>query len=239
MLLLMTHFPDRRNLNRYAFYNTDRCRRKREWGRQRTVRTLEAEDRLCIEAAMHGSLKIITLVITAVSARPVSLRLLWETGVLSIIPAQICLLFYSFFPVALRSNAGHGLLILEVSKSHKTTHHSRQDSSGRVITSSQRPLPYNTQHSQHTYIHAPGGIRTQDLSKRAAVDLRLRPCGHWVRNFSTLLFFMLFSGIFANVAGTMFHNQRSTENQSVKGKTNISNESVSGILRDVMISVPT
>jgi len=30
-----------------------------------------------------------------------------------------------FFPVALRPNAGHDLLILEVSRSHTTTHHSR------------------------------------------------------------------------------------------------------------------
>jgi len=28
-------------------------------------------------------------------------------------------------PVALRPNAGHGLLILEVSRSHTTSHHSR------------------------------------------------------------------------------------------------------------------
>jgi len=32
---------------------------------------------------------------------------------------------YLFFFVALRPNAGHGLLILEVSRSHSTTHHSR------------------------------------------------------------------------------------------------------------------
>ena len=44
---------------------------------------------------------------------------------------------------------------------HTTTHHIRQDSSGRVISSSQRPVPDNTQHSQQTNIHAPGGIRTQ------------------------------------------------------------------------------
>ena len=37
----------------------------------------------------------------------------------------------------------------------------------------------NTQHSQETDIHAPGGIRTHDLSRRAAADLRLRPGGHW------------------------------------------------------------
>ena len=32
---------------------------------------------------------------------------------------------YIFFPVALRPNAGHGLLILDVSRSHTTTHHNR------------------------------------------------------------------------------------------------------------------
>ena len=31
-----------------------------------------------------------------------------------------------------------------------------------------RPLPENTRHSQQTNIHAPGGIRTQDLSRKAA-----------------------------------------------------------------------
>ena len=84
--------------------------------------------------------------------------------------------------MALRPNAGHGLLILEISRSHTKTHHSRYDSSGRVISSSQRPLPDNTQHSQQTNIYAPGGIRTQDLSKRAAADIRLRPRGHWDRH---------------------------------------------------------
>ena len=84
-----------------------------------------------------------------------------------------------FFSVALRPNAGHGLLILEVYRSHTTTHHSRQDSSKRVISSSHRSLPGNTQHSQQTNIHAPGGIRTHDLSRRAAAELRLRSRGHW------------------------------------------------------------
>jgi hypothetical protein len=36
----------------------------------------------------------------------------------------------------------------------------------------------NTQHSQQTDIHAPGGIRTNDPSKRADEDPRLRPHGH-------------------------------------------------------------
>jgi len=39
------------------------------------------------------------------------------------------------------------------------------------IASSQRPLPDNTQHSQQTNIHAPGGIRTNNLSRRAAANL--------------------------------------------------------------------
>jgi hypothetical protein len=37
------------------------------------------------------------------------------------------------------------------------------------------------QHSQQTNIHAPGWIRTHYLSRRAAADLRFRPCGHWDR----------------------------------------------------------
>jgi len=36
---------------------------------------------------------------------------------------------------------GQGLQINEVSRSHTTTHHTRKDYSGRVISSSQRPLP--------------------------------------------------------------------------------------------------
>ena len=35
-----------------------------------------------------------------------------------------------------------------------------------------------------TNIHAPGGIRTHNLSRRAAEDLRLRPRSHWDRHFS-------------------------------------------------------
>jgi len=49
-----------------------------------------------------------------------------------------------------------------------------------VITS-QWPLPDNTQHSQQTNIHAPGGIRTHNLCMRAAADLRIRARGHWDR----------------------------------------------------------
>ena len=108
--------------------------------------------------------------------------------------AYECILgyIYIFFSVALRPNAGHGLLILEVSRSHRTTHHSQQDSSGRVISSSQRPLPDNTQHSQQTKIHARGGIRTHDLSRQAAADLRLRPHGHWDRHIYIYIYIYIY-----------------------------------------------
>jgi hypothetical protein len=43
------------------------------------------------------------------------------------------------------------------------------------------PVPDNTQHSQQTNIHAPGGIRTSNPSRRTAADPRLRPLGHWNR----------------------------------------------------------
>jgi len=50
---------------------------------------------------------------------------------------------------------GQGLRIHEVSRSHTTKHYGGYDSSGRVISSSQRPLTDNTQHSQQTDINAP------------------------------------------------------------------------------------
>ena len=41
---------------------------------------------------------------------------------------------------------------------------------------------YLTTHTTLTInIHAPGGIRTHNLNRRAAADLRLRPRGHWDR----------------------------------------------------------
>ena len=61
------------------------------------------------------------------------------------------------------------------------THRSRQDSSRKVISSSQRPLPDNTQHSQQTNILSPGGIRTHNPSMQAAADPLLRPRDHWDR----------------------------------------------------------
>ena len=66
------------------------------------------------------------------------------------------------------------------------THHSRYDSSRRGIGPSRRPLPDNTQHSQETDIHAQGGIRTRNASKRKVADPRLRPLGYWDRCYAFL-----------------------------------------------------
>ena len=77
--------------------------------------------------------------------------------------------------VALRPNGGYGLLILEVSRSHPTTHHGRWAFSGREINPLWRPLPDKT---QHTDIHAAGGHRARKPSQRAAVDPRLTTRGN-------------------------------------------------------------
>jgi len=48
-----------------------------------------------------------------------------------------------------------------------------------MISPTQRPLPDNTQHSQETGIHAPGGIRNHNPSKRAATGI----VGHYELKF--------------------------------------------------------
>ena len=57
-----------------------------------------------------------------------------------------------------------------------------------MISSSQKLLPDNTRHSQPTNIHAPSEIRTHNLSRQAAVDLRLRLRGNWDRQLLGLVF---------------------------------------------------
>jgi len=56
-----------------------------------------------------------------------------------------------------------------------------------VISLSQNPLPYNTQHSQKTGIHVPYGIQTPSLNNRAAADLRLKPRATGTGNHKTLV----------------------------------------------------
>ena len=64
--------------------------------------------------------------------------------------------------------------------------YTKQDSTGRVIGVSQRPLLDYKQHSQETNIHAPGCIRTRNPSNRADVYTRLRRAA---TGFSPLSFY--------------------------------------------------
>ena len=57
--------------------------------------------------------------------------------------------FLSLFLLSQQPSVVQGLLIHEFSRSHTTTHHNQWDSSGQEISSSQRPLPDNTQVTAH------------------------------------------------------------------------------------------
>jgi hypothetical protein len=62
------------------------------------------------------------------------------------------------------------------------THDDAPQSVVLLWTSDQLVAEISTrQHTQQTNIHTPGGIRTHDRSRRAAVHLRFRPRGHWDR----------------------------------------------------------
>jgi hypothetical protein len=79
-------------------------------------------------------------------------------------------------PVALQPSAGYDL---RVSWGYLITNNDSPQSVGLLWTSYQFLAKTSAwQHTQQTNIHAPGGVRTHDRSRRAAVDLRLRPRGH-------------------------------------------------------------
>jgi hypothetical protein len=61
------------------------------------------------------------------------------------------------------------------------------DHTQRCTTVGRTPLDeLVVEHPQHTDIHAPGVLRTHNLSRPAAADLRLRPRGHWDRQSITI-----------------------------------------------------
>jgi hypothetical protein len=95
----------------------------------------------------------------------------------------VCLFSWRYNPLWLYLHSpvtSFSLLVFEVSWSHTTRHSPLDEWSIR-----RRDL-YLTTHNT-TNIHAPGGIRTHNLSRRAAKDLRLRPCGHWDGLYHTLI----------------------------------------------------
>ena len=79
----------------------------------------------------------------------------------------------------MRPNTGHGH---HNSWGFYITHNDPPQSVGLLWTSDQ--LVAETSSWQHTTDkhRCPGGIRTHDLSRRAAADVRLRPRGHWDRH---------------------------------------------------------
>jgi len=91
------------------------------------------------------------------------------------IPFAIEFLFF----FAQQPPVGHGLLIHEVSRSHTTTQHNQQDSSGWIISSTQRPLPYNTRHSQQTNVYAPVGFEPTISADERPQTYAFRPRCHW------------------------------------------------------------
>jgi hypothetical protein len=93
-----------------------------------------------------------------------------------------CLFSWRYNPLWLYFHspvAGFSLLVFEVSWSNTTTRH--RTPLGEWSIRRRDLYLHNTQHSQQTNIHAPGGIRTHNFSSRADEDLRLRPRGHWDR----------------------------------------------------------
>ena len=91
-------------------------------------------------------------------------------------------LFVSFWRDSPPPPVGHGILIHEVSRSHNDA----VQSVGLLWTSDQ--LVAETSSLQHKTLtadklfHASGGIRTYNLNRRAAADVRLRPRGYWKRH---------------------------------------------------------
>ena len=62
------------------------------------------------------------------------------------------------FSVALQPKSSRGRFFGGFQLTQNKTHTTLQDSSERVTSSSQRPLPADTQQTQDTHIHAVGGI---------------------------------------------------------------------------------
>ena len=92
----------------------------------------------------------------------------------------ICLFVCVCLFLALQPTVGQVLLIHYVRRT-QMLHQNLKYPFGRVINTSWRTLPDNTQQYEQINIHALGGIRTHNHSRRAAAHLRLRPRGHWDR----------------------------------------------------------
>jgi len=86
-------------------------------------------------------------------------------------------------PVVLRPNSRTWTPLTGLCYHTKWTHHTPWESSGQMISYTQKSSPDNRQQSQKKQDHAPGGIRTHKPSRREAVEPRIRPRGDWKRHF--------------------------------------------------------
>jgi len=100
---------------------------------------------------------------------------------------KIIFVIIMVFLVALRPNAGYGLLIHGVSRSHSTTHHIRKGTSGRVASTWQHTTLSSDRHP------CPGGIRTHNLTRRATAYPHLRPHGYW--NWPVIIIMILYHSV--------------------------------------------
>jgi hypothetical protein len=128
---------------------------------------------LCLSCWCNGSIMLTGTLFWVLNSGRVELQLCMTWCLMK---PYVCL-FVCFWRESLQWGMASSLTI---SRSH-TTRHSREHSSGWVISSSQRPLPDNTQHSRQTDIHVTGGIRTHNINRRVAADLLLRPRGQWAK----------------------------------------------------------
>jgi len=115
-----------------------------------------------------------------------------------------------FFFTALQLLVGKGLLIVEDTRPHSDTHthtHTHTHTVGLLWTSYQpdAETPHNT-HKRH--IHALGGIRTRNPSKRAARDPRLRPRVHWDRLPSQIHYLIVRSCLVVSTRNRLYANTR-------------------------------
>ena len=91
----------------------------------------------CKQAINRSVMNSLDIITTIVGLAVTKLYVMYSLSYLST--------FLSFFLLKQQPPVGQGLLIHEVSRSHTTMPRSRYDSSGRVISTSQRSLPDNTQ----------------------------------------------------------------------------------------------
>jgi hypothetical protein len=76
------------------------------------------------------------------------------------------------------------------------------------LNARRRDLHLTTQHSQDRDIHAPGGIRTHNPSKKAAGNPRLKPRAHWDRHLCSYLVSALYRDYTCfKLAGALFRRE--------------------------------